>query len=182
MARHLWLAQRKARCEPVRTVSGPDRAVVEAVLTLTVETREIRLPVAVAGEVVGPKLRRVRVYHSRVPLDGKLQPRSPILRPDASVRLVEPIATLHDALTRNDVTAAAACFADARQAQELLEIRAGVGIDLCTVIDDGAACAVEYNFVSRGEHPMPPQAALAVYERHWGAARRAARLYGELEL
>ncbi len=53
---------------------------------------------------------------------------------------------------------------------------------LCTVTDDGSACALEYNVVRWGDRMVAAQAGMAVYERATPTALRAARIYDDVEL
>ena len=48
-------------------------------------------------------------------------------------------------------------------------------LELCTVIDDGRACALEYNLVRWGRTQLPPQAGVAVYARDESGRPTAAR-------
>ena len=41
----------------------------------------------------------------------------------------------------------------------------GIGLEDCTVTDDGTRCALEYNCVRWGSHELTPQAGIAVFER-----------------
>lgn len=41
----------------------------------------------------------------------------------------------------------------------------GIGLQHCTMTDDGMRCALEYNCVRWGSHDLQPQAGIGVYER-----------------
>src|SRR5688572_17023284 len=56
-----WLAERKARLEPVALTQTPQRAVYELVLHLEQDGRSIPLPVALVGDMAGDKLSAVRI-------------------------------------------------------------------------------------------------------------------------
>ena len=47
------------------------------------------------------------------------------------------------------------------------------------VIDDGRACALEYNVVAWGRTALPPEAGLAVYVRGASGRLAAARVYDD---
>ena len=57
----------------------------------------------------------------------------------------------------------------------------GIGLQNCTVTDDGVRCAVEYNCIRWGSHDLPPQAGLGVYERGPDGLLAAARVYDDIE-
>jgi hypothetical protein len=60
----------------------------------------------------------------------------------------------------------------------LLSDGGSISLEHCAVIDDGRACALEYNVVARGRTELPPQAGLAVYVRGDSGKLAAARIYG----
>ncbi len=57
----------------------------------------------------------------------------------------------------------------------------GIGLEQCTVTDDGVRCALEYNCVRWGRHDLPPQAGIGVYERGPDGLLAAARIYDDVE-
>ena len=57
----------------------------------------------------------------------------------------------------------------------------GIGLEHCTVTDDGVRCAVEYNCVRWGRHELPSQAGIGVYERGPDGLLAAARVYDDVE-
>jgi hypothetical protein len=57
----------------------------------------------------------------------------------------------------------------------------GIGLQYCTVTDDGAACALEYNAVRWGQVEFTPQAGVAVYERGETGKLAAARIYDDVD-
>ena len=56
----------------------------------------------------------------------------------------------------------------------------GIGLEYCTVTDDGNAAALEYNALSWGPHQLPPQAGVAVYVRGASGKLAAARIYDDV--
>ena len=57
----------------------------------------------------------------------------------------------------------------------------GIGLQHCAVTDDGVRCALEYNCVRWGDHDLPPQAGLGVYERSPDGLLAAARVYDDID-
>jgi hypothetical protein len=57
----------------------------------------------------------------------------------------------------------------------------GIPLEHCAVVDDGEACALEYNVVRWGQTELPPQAGLAVYVRGESGKLAAARIYDDVE-
>ena len=51
----------------------------------------------------------------------------------------------------------------------------------CTLIDDGRACALEYNVVRWGETELQPEAGIAVYVRGENGRLAAARIYDDVD-
>jgi hypothetical protein len=56
----------------------------------------------------------------------------------------------------------------------------GVALEHCALIDDGRACALEYNVVQWGKTELPPQAGIAVYVRGETGKLAAARIYDDV--
>jgi hypothetical protein len=57
----------------------------------------------------------------------------------------------------------------------------GIGLEHCTLTDDGVRCAIEYNCVRWGASEIPAQAGVAVYERGSSGLLAAARIYDDVE-
>ncbi len=57
----------------------------------------------------------------------------------------------------------------------------GIGLEHCTVTDDGSRCALEFNAVRWGQVEMPRQAGVAVYERGASGLLAAARVYDDVD-
>ena len=64
---------------------------------------------------------------------------------------------------------------------ELFANGGGIPLEHCTLIDDGRACALEYNVVRWGETELPPQAGVAVYVRGQSGQLAAARIYDDAD-
>jgi hypothetical protein len=103
------------------------------------------------------------------------------------------------ALAAGDAAAVAATFEDGGYAREpdgtdrvhsgaaavrafYADRLAGGGVELqpCVLVEDGDACALEYNAVRRGGGPSSPQAGLTVYVRGAGGKLAAVRIYDDL--
>lgn len=57
----------------------------------------------------------------------------------------------------------------------------GIPLEHSALIDDGRACALEYNVVGRGETELPPQAGAAVYLSGESGTLAAARVYDDVD-
>ncbi len=57
----------------------------------------------------------------------------------------------------------------------------GIPLEHCALIDDGRACALEYNVVRWGKTELPPQAGVAVYVRGESGRLAAARIYDDVD-
>lgn len=201
-ARHAWLTERAATLEPVRTTATAQRTVVEALLHLTTADGLTELPVAVVGVAAGDgRVSALRVYHSQWPLYGRHAVRPPLLARDPSQHVTDIVAAYQQALAAGDLDAIVNTFepdgyfrepaggpwvyrGHARLREFLAHLLAsgGIGLEHCTVTDDGGACAIEFNAVRFGPHPLTPQAGLAVYERGPSGRLRAARIYDDVNV
>ena len=201
--RFIWLAERQADVEPVRTLVAPERVVHECVVTMMPSGSVlVRLPVALVGEP-GPagSLARLRVYHSTWPLTGRHEVRAPLLAADPRIELHGPVAAYMEALAAGDVAGILDAFGEDACAREpsggehtycgrealagfyagLFGDSGGIQLEHCTATDDGVATAVEYNAVRWGATPLPRQAGVAVYERGADGLLAAARIYDDVD-
>jgi hypothetical protein len=164
--------------------------------------RDIALPVAVVGEQAGEgRVRALRVYHSLWPLFGQHRVRSPLLPLDATLHVTGYVAEYQRALKLGDVDAIVSTFeadgyfrepaGDEYVYQGLEQLRhfmaqilapGGIGLEHCTVTDDGVACAIEFNAVQFGKAALTPQAGVAVYERGASGKLHAARIYDDVNV
>ena len=201
--RHAWLTKRQARVEPLRTTSATSRTIVENLLHLVLpEARAVSLPVAVVGETASAsRLSAVRVYHSLWPLLGHHVIRPPLLAHNPSLHVTDIVAAYQRALAAGDVDAIVATFepdgyfrepsgggfvftglADLRRFMTNILSAGGIGLQHCSVTDDGVVCAIEFNAVSFGPRPIEPQAGVAVYERGPSGKLRGARIYDDVNV
>ncbi len=195
-----WLAGLRARIETVTSTCVSGRAVVELLAHLTRNGREMAWPIAVVAESPDPRSVVFRTYCSQWPVDGRRHVRPPILR-SGSARPGDIVGRYQAALEAGDAEAIVNTFAPDGYFREPIgphythrgipELRSffttcfsaggGIGLQHCTVTDDGVRCALEYNCVRWGNHDLPPQAGIGVYERGPDGLLAAARVYDDIE-
>ena len=195
-----WLAGLRARIETVTSTCVSGRAVVELLAHLTHNGQEMAWPIAVVAESPDPRSVVFRTYCSQWPVDGRRHVRPPILR-SGSARPGDIVGRYQAALEAGDAEAIVNTFAPDGYFREPIgphythrgipELRSffttcfsaggGIGLQHCTVTDDGVRCALEYNCVRWGSHDLPPQAGIGVYERGPDGLLAAARVYDDVE-
>jgi hypothetical protein len=199
-----WLAKHSAAFERVGFVTGSDRDVTEGVLTLEVEGRRVRVPVAVVAERRREREVELRLYYSTRPIRGTRAVRSPLLPKDDEVAVPPPVSAYLDALARGDAAAVVASFEaggalrDSAGATHVNDdagaLRAyherqfapiggrpgGIRVLKGARADDGRTCALEYTVVRVHDRDVPPQAGLAVYERGQSGLLRTLRVYEDV--
>lgn len=201
---HEWLAGMRAHVSPVRTTRAEGRTVAEQELHLKIDGRSVHLPTAIVAERAGdsPRLGRLTIYHSSWPLTGHHEVRRPVLEMDPDLVAPDVVGTYLAGLAEGRLQTIVDVFeADGyvrepagepyvyRGEQGIRQIYTimfsnfgGITLDLCTVTDDGEACAVEYNAMQWGRTGLPPQAGIAVYERGTdGTLLHAARIYDDVD-
>jgi hypothetical protein len=198
-----WLRERDAVVENVILTRTPARTVEEVVLNLLADDgRRVELPVAVVSDRNPDRtLKVIRVYHSTWPLTGEHRVRHPLLPADPGLHAEGIPGDYQRALAEGDLEGILATFEPHGYAREpsgaaylhrgieaLRELYAhmfanggGIGLDHCTLTDDGVRCAIEYNAVRWGTTEIPPQAGVAVYERGGSGLLAAARIYDDVE-
>ncbi|MDX6391806.1 MAG: hypothetical protein QOJ73_2869, partial [Streptosporangiaceae bacterium] len=195
-----WLAQRHARIETVAATCVGDRAVVELLAHLEYGGREVAWPLEVVAESPDHRSVVFRTYCSQWPVDGRRHLRPSILGPGTG-RPGDVVGRYQAALEAGDAEAIVATFAPDGYFREPIgphyahrgtpELHSfftmcfsaggGIGLQHCTVTDDGVRCALEYNCVRWGSHDLPPQAGIGVYERGPDGLLAAARVYDDVE-
>jgi len=195
-----WLAGQHARIETVAATCAGGRAVVELLAHLVHDGADVAWPVAVVAESPDESSVVFRTYCSQVPVDGRRHVRPPVLGPGAA-HPGDVVGRYQAALDAGDADAIVAAFGPDGYYREPIgppsthrgrgELRAffrtcfsaggGIGLQHCTVTDDGVRCALEYNCVSWGHHELPPQAGLAVHERGPDGMLAAVRVYDDVE-
>jgi ketosteroid isomerase-like protein len=195
-----WLAERHARIETVASTRVGQRAVVELLAHLADgDGREVAWPIAVVAESPDDQRIEFRTYCSQWPVDGRRHLRPAILEP-RQTETVDVVDRYQAALAVGDVEAIVNTFAPDGYLREPIgpnythrgtsELRSffknwfgagGIDLQQCSVTDDGERCAVEYNCVRWGNHDLPPQAGIAIYERGPDGVLAAVRIYDDIE-
>lgn len=65
--------------------------------------------------------------------------------------------------------------------EQLFSNGGGIPLEHCALVDDGHACALEYNVVSWGATELRPEAGVAVYVRGQSGKLAAARIYDDTD-
>jgi ketosteroid isomerase-like protein len=195
-----WLAGRHVRTETVAATSAGRRAVVELLVHLADDGREVAWPVAVVAESPDDRSVVFRTYCSQWPVDGRHHVRPAILKPGPE-HPGDVVGRYQAALAAGDADAIVSTFAPDgyyhepigphyahRGAGELRSFFAtcfdaggGIGLQHCAVTDDGNRCALEYNCDRWGSHDLPPQAGIGVYERGADGLLAAVRVYDDVQ-
>ncbi len=195
-----WLAERHARIETVASTLVGGRAVVELLAHLDSDGQESAWPLAVVAESPDDRSVVFRTYCSQWPVDGRRHVRPPILEP-GQTSPGDVVARYQSSLDAGDADAIVRTFAPDGYFREPIgphyshrgtsELRSffttcfsaggGIGLQHCTVTDDGVRCAVEYNCVRWGSHDLPPQAGIGIYERGPDGLLAAVRVYDDVE-
>jgi hypothetical protein len=197
-----WLAERSMSFEPVDDVITQTRGFEEVVLHLDGETGRVDVPVAiVADHQSDGRLGELRVYHSMWPVMGRHVHRPRMLQRDPDLRASDVVAEYQGALAAGDVGAIVATFEPDAYAREpaggqyvhigaeglrafyeqLFSNGGGIPLEHCGMLDDGRACALEYNVVWWGRTELPPEAGVAVYVRGESGKLAAARIYDDTD-
>ena len=196
------LAQRDASVEDVHHVITGPRGFEETVLHVDGDSGRVDLPVAiVADHHSDGRLDELRVYFSTWPLRGRHAHRPPLLQRDPDLRASDVVAEYQRALSAGDVGAILETFEPDGYAREpaggqythrgrdglrafyghLFSNDGGIPLEHCALVDDGRACALEYNVVRWGKADLPPQAGVAVYVRGKSGKLAAARIYDDAD-
>jgi hypothetical protein len=194
------LAARRARIETVAETVIRGRAVVELLVQLDFDGRQVAWPVAIVAESPDDRSVAFRSYFSRWVVDGRRHVRPPVLRPGPA-HLGDVVGRYQGALDAGDTDVVVSTFTPDgyfrepigppfvhRGASELrlffsrcFSAGGGIGLQHCRVTDDGVRCAVEYNCIRWGSHELPHQAGIGVYERGADGLLVAARVYDDVE-
>ncbi len=194
------LHERHARTETIATTTAGGRAVVELLTHLEVDGRDVAWPLAVVVETPDDRSAVFRTYGSVWPVEGHRQVRQAILGPSAAVP-DDVVGKYREALSAGDVERLLATFEPDGYLREPIGPGAnhqgpealrsyfarcfdgggGVELEPCVVTDDGVRCALEYNCVRWGNHPLTPQAGIGIYERGPDGLLAAARIYDDVE-
>ena len=198
-----WLRERDAVVENVALTRTSTRTVEEVVLNLLADDGgRVDLPVAIVTDRNPDRtVKVIRVYHSTWPLTGEHRVRPPLLPADPNLHAEGAPGDYQRTLAEGNLEGILATFEPDGYAREpsgaayfhqgteaLQEVYAhmfansgGIGLEHCTLTDDGVKCAIEYNCVRWGASDIPPQAGVAVYERGGSGLLSAARIYDDVE-
>jgi SnoaL-like protein len=196
-----WLHERDAVVENVALTLTP--TLEEVVVSLLAHNGEqVELPVAIVSDRNPDRtLKVIRVYQSMWPLTGKHCVRSPLLPADPNLHAEGTSDDYQRALAEGDLEGIVATFEPDGYTREpsggaylhrgtaalrelyahLFANRGGIGLEHCTLTDDGVRCAIEYNRVRWGVSEIPPQAGVAVYERGSSGLLAAVHIYDDVE-
>jgi hypothetical protein len=200
--RNAWLAQRGASVEDIEHVITEQRGFEEVVLHLERQNGRVELPVAiVADHRSDRRIDELRIYHSTWGLTGRHAHRPPLLQQDPELRISDVVGEYQHALAAGDVDAVLATFEPDAYAREpaggeyvhrgrdglrsfyelLFSNDGGISLEHCAQVDDGRACALEYNVVRWGRAELRPQAGVAVYVRGQSGKLAVARIYDDAD-
>jgi hypothetical protein len=200
--RSAWLAQRNMSVDDVAHAITKSRGFEEVVLHLDGDTGRVEVPVAiVADHRSDGRLEELRIYHSMWPLMGRHAHRPPLLQSDPELRKPDVVAEYQRALAAGDADAILATFDSDAYAREpaggqythrgaaglhafyelLFANDGGIPLEHCALVDDGRACALEYNVVRWGKTDLLPEAGVAVYVRGGSGKLTAARIYDDVD-
>jgi hypothetical protein len=197
------LRERDAVVENVALTRTPTCTVEEVVLHLLADDGgRVELPVAIVADRNPDRtVKAIRVYHSLWPLTGEHRIRPPLLPEDPSLHAEGAPGDYQRALAEGELEVIVATFEPDGYAREpsgaaylhrgveklrelyshLFANGGGIGLEHCTLTDDGVRCAIEYNCVRWGLTDISPQAGVAVYERGSSGMLVAARIYDDVE-
>jgi len=197
-----WLFERNALFGSVQRIRTPEREIEQTVMQVDGDSGRVDVPVVVAADRNDDgRITELRVYFSMWPLTGEHHHRPPLLEPDPGLRAPDVIGEYQRAIAAGDARAAVAAFEpDAyirepagsawvhRGHDELSAVYerffsngGGVRQELCTVTDDGRACALEYNLLRWGRTELSPEAGLAVYLRGSSGKLAGACIYDDAD-
>ena len=199
---NVWLNQRHVSVEDVGHVIEAREGFEEVVLHVRGEAGPVSVPAAiVTSKQSDRRIDELRIYSSSWPLTGRHLNRPPLLQPDPDLRASDVVADYQRALAAGDADAVVAAFEPDGYAREpaggpylhrgrdglrafyelLFSNHGGIPLEHCGLIDDGRACALEYNVTRWGQTELPPQAGVAVYVRGQSGKLAATRIYDDVD-
>jgi SnoaL-like domain len=197
-----WLSRLNMSFDPVERVFMEPRGFEEVVIHLDGEAGRVDVPVAiVADRQSDGRLLELRIYHSIWALTGRHLHRPPLLQRDPDLRADGVVAEYQRALAAGDVDAIMATFEPNGYAREpagrefvyrgrddlrafyerLFSNGGGIALEYCALVQDGRACALEYNVVGWGRTTLAPEAGVAVYVQGGSGKLDAARIYDDVD-
>ncbi|MHB8235166.1 MAG: nuclear transport factor 2 family protein [Solirubrobacteraceae bacterium] len=197
-----WLREHRVSVEVIEHVTTERDGFEEVVLHFDGEGGRVDLPYAIVGDFgPGRRINELRIYFSNWALAGHHVNRPPLLQPDPQLRESDVVGEYQGALAAGDTEAIVATFEADGYAREpagagyvhrghdglrsfyaqLFSNGGGISLEHCATIDDGRACALEYNVARWGRTELPPQAGIAVYVRGDSGKLAAARIYDDAD-
>jgi len=196
-----WLEEHAADAQVLAVTSHAERIVVEFVLYLRHQGKDIDIPVAVVADLSGDGVSWIRVYHSTWPLSGEHALRPPLLEPAEGLEEPEVIEKYMTGISKPDAESVLALFADEGYVREpsgaqykhagkegLVEFYTaafsygGISLKHCTATFDGRRCAIEYICDRLGMVEISPQAGIAIYELADPGQILAVRIYDDVSM
>lgn len=179
------LRRHHATVEDVEHVILDRHGFEEVVLRVESDDGSVDLPIAVvADREPDGRIDEVRLYFTSRLLTGRPATRAPLLHPRPGPAAPDVVADHLRAVAAGDAAAVLATFEpDAAHGgfYERLLTHGGIELETCAVVDDGRACALEYNLVQWGTTRLPPQAGVAVFVRGPSGLLAAVRVYDDVE-
>ncbi len=197
-----WLGELNVEVHDVDHVVMREHGFEEVVLRVDGDEGRVGVPLAiVADKRRDGRIIELRLYSSRWPLTGRHVNRPPLLQPNPELRESDVVGEYQRALAAGDLDAIVDAFEPDGYAREpasgqyihtgpdrlrnfflrLFSNDGGVPLEHCAQIDDGRACALEYNVVRWGKTELSPQAGIAVYVRGQSGKLAAARIYDDVD-
>jgi hypothetical protein len=197
-----WLLERGAVYERQHFTSGADRDASEGVLSLSLESKTVELPLAVVAEKRRNREVEVRLYFCSQPVRGEFVPRAPLVPRTTEAPVPTAVAAFLEHLAKGRVEELTNAFelkGSVREARGVSHDRSsgamkeyferllaggafgGTQWSVGGMADDDRACAVEYTLVRSCGRDVDPQAGLAVFERGDSGLFRSLRLYDDVE-
>jgi hypothetical protein len=191
-----WLALSDATARLLSVLNTAERSVEEVILSLNVGGERQELGVAIAADwSADHRLTHLRVYHD-LRLFPNLPVHIPAISPQLDLVLPAAVDANHTALAAGDIEAILDSYEDnavvrtfdgaphvysgkeeLRRLQSLPRVPgARPAVQLCAAVDDGHACAVEYQ-VTHFAEPLPDRVGIDVYERGPTGKIQAERSY-----
>ena len=196
-----WLEGHAVDAQVLAVTSDAERVVVEFVLYLRHQGKDIDIPVAVVADLSGDGVSWIRVYHSTWPLSGEHDLRPPLLEPVEGLEEPEVVEKYMAGISKPDKESVLALFADegyvrepsgsqyknaGKEGREEFYIAAlsygGISLKHCTATFDGKRCAIEYICDRLGTVEIPPQVGIAVYELADPGQILAVRIYDDVSM
>jgi len=193
-----WLDEQQAAVHAINHIVTNTHASAEYSLAITYQGEAIDLPLHLVAEFDGDQIAALRAYHSTYPLTQEHIVRAPLVSPNEDLHAAAPVGAYEAAMAEGDPAALDALFEPDGYVREPAGAafrhqgvdRMGfygpafsggpVPLQLCTIIDDGAALAFEYVCDQWGPAALPPQAGSAVYVRSPSGLLEAVRIYDDV--